>query len=124
MWETNKKKSELCPHERYLVYTSINILQAEVHLQKAAMTCRRLWGGRRGGRWGGCGLVGGRWGPEWTMEMSPIHRWIWAYGATLSSATEAEVMQFVGMSCHFSGSPSTHKQQRARREGRSHTRQD
>lgn len=32
--------------------------------------------------------------------MSPIHFLPWAYGMSLSSATEAEVMQFVGMSCH------------------------
>lgn len=39
-------------------------------------------------------------------QMSSIHFPTSAYGGPLSSATEAEVMQFVGMSCHFTNCPS------------------
>ncbi|MEQ2239397.1 hypothetical protein ILYODFUR_004051 [Ilyodon furcidens] len=34
-------------------------------------------------------------------QMSSIHFPTSAYGGPLSTATEAEMMQFVGMSCHF-----------------------
>lgn len=40
----------------------------------------------------------GLWVPA---QMSSIHFPTSTYGGPLSSATEAEVMQFVGMSCHF-----------------------
>ncbi len=39
-------------------------------------------------------------------QMRSIHFPSSAYGGPLSSATEAEVMQFVGMSCHFTNCPS------------------
>lgn len=39
-------------------------------------------------------------------QMRSIHFPASAYGGPLSSATEAEVMQFVGMPCHFTNRPS------------------
>lgn len=40
-----------------------------------------------------------------------------AYGGPLSAATEAEVMQFVGMSCHLANCPSHRGPQPAKRQG-------
>lgn len=53
-------------------------------------------------RVGGAGVSGCQ--HKWDPFISPLR----AYGGPLSSAAEAELMQFVGMSCHFTQTARPH----------------